>query len=45
MGDFPQMAVYTGVPVFTWEMWAHWTSNIHNGDFRNRDPMLLKQTG
>ena len=25
------MAVYTGVPVFTWEMWAHWTSNIHNG--------------
>ena len=21
-------------------MWAHWTSNIHNGDFQNRDPIF-----
>ena len=23
-----------GVPVFTREMWAHWTSHIQNGDLK-----------
>ena len=28
-GDFPQMPVYTGIPVFIRATWAHWMPNVY----------------